>query len=101
MLSNNPIGFVNQGLYCVHDENLYLDRNISLAIPWDKNFYSISSYFFFNSREKVLNYLKHILRRKSLNNIHSFLGKLTISRGKNCCIFESKIVEQSLSYQQK
>lgn len=82
MLSNNPIGFVNQGLYCVRDENLYLDRNISLAIPWDKNFYSISSYIFFIQKKKVLNYLKDILRRKSLNKNHSFLEKLTLSRGK-------------------
>lgn len=82
MLSNNPLGVVNQGLYCICDENLYLDRNISLAIPWDKNFYIAFLHILFYSREKVLNYLKDILRRKSLNKIHSFLEKLTISRGK-------------------
>lgn len=87
MLCNNPIGFVNQGLYCVRDENLYLDRNISLAVPRDKNFYSISSYKFVYSKEKVLNYLKDILRRKSLNKMHSFLEKLTISRGKKLLHF--------------
>lgn len=66
----------------VCDESLYLDKNINLAVPRDKNFYRISSYKFVYSKEKVLQYLKEILRRKSLNKIHSFLEKLTISRGK-------------------
>lgn len=56
MLSNNPIEFVNKGLYCVHDEILYLDRNISLAIPWDQIFIAFFIYFFLFKRKsfKVL-----------------------------------------------
>jgi len=82
MFCNNPLGLVNHGVYRVCDENLYFDRNISLAIPWDMNLYRFSSYRFVYLKEEVLNFLKEILRRKLLKKIHSFLEKQTISRGK-------------------
>lgn len=98
MLCNNTIGFVNHGLYCVFDENLYLDRNISLAIPCDKNFHRISSFIW---KRRSLKLLERDLEKKTLKKIHSFLEKLTKSRGKNCCIFGSKLVEQLVRHKQK